>query len=435
MVAYRAPTVVRRNLRWFQRSGVMRPADGFWGVAERLAITTGNVAADHMRREFPCFTPLRDGVVAMEHRRADCGFEVAFLFDLAAEALDRPGLRTVADNLLGFLLERSHLRQTDPNDPAYGLWGWASPIMLRKYWTDDNAWVIVLLFKLAARGRPELKPLAVQAARTLHRHLGEYFARLARHGRDMPVETCADIPLSGLKRNPHWLGLACMALAHAAVADPETPYGEVIEAYFATVLDGPPRWDVQYAMSPATGRAWSLSEFAYLGLSAAVVAAACPRSRAGEVAAAAGQVLLAHQQADGHFPAEHVEAPVAPHLADLIYTDNWAVLAFQHLYRLTGEAAYADAARASLRFLAAIQDRSGDPLFEGCWRGMYDTRAGAWGGGDCYEGGANSIYSGWTNAPIAWAFLFAQTPASLFPDDRTGSQHASDVPLAFCRGA
>ena len=36
------------------------------------------------------------------------------------------------------------------------------------------------------------------------------------------------------------------------------------------------------------------------------------------------------------------------------------------------------------------------------------------GGGDRYEGGANSIYSGWTNAPIAWAFLINSGVGSLF---------------------
>ena len=38
---------------------------------------------------------------------------------------------------------------------------------------------------------------------------------------------------------------------------------------------------------------------------------------------------------------------------------------------------------------------------------MYDMKAKAWGGGNCYEGGAGSIYTGWTNAPIAWAVAFA----------------------------
>ena len=38
--------VSRQNLAWFRRSGVMRPEDGSWGVAERLVVTEGNEALD-----------------------------------------------------------------------------------------------------------------------------------------------------------------------------------------------------------------------------------------------------------------------------------------------------------------------------------------------------------------------------------------------------
>jgi hypothetical protein len=64
--------------------------------------------------------------------------------------------------------------------------------------------------------------------------------------------------------------------------------------------------------------------------------------------------------------------------------------------------------------MAKTQDKSDSPIFNGCWRGMYDTKAQGWGGGDCYEGGAGSIYSGWTNAPITWAFIMDKTGDSLF---------------------
>ena len=30
-----------------------------------------------------------------------------------------------------------------------------------------------------------------------------------------------------------------------------------------------------------------------------------------------------------------------------------------------------------------------------------DMSTNSWGGGNCYEGGADSIYTGWTNAPIS----------------------------------
>ena len=39
----------------------------------------------------------------------------------------------------------------------------------------------------------------------------------------------------------------------------------------------------------------------------------------------------------------------------------------------------------------------------GCWHGMFDLKRQDWGGGNRSEGGAASIYTGWTNAPLAWA--------------------------------
>ena len=71
----------------------------------------------------------------------------------------------------------------------------------------------------------------------------------------------------------------------------------------------------------------------------------------------------------------------------------------------TGQAKYREGFDKLLALLLKIQDHTPKKQLFGCWRGMYDLNVGAWGGGDCYEGGAGSIYTGWTNAPIAWAFL------------------------------
>jgi hypothetical protein len=44
----------------------------------------------------------------------------------------------------------------------------------------------------------------------------------------------------------------------------------------------------------------------------------------------------------------------------------------------------------------------------------YDSRIGSWGGGDLFEGGGGSIYTGWTNAPIALNLLFENQKKSMF---------------------
>ena len=112
-------------------------------------------------------------------------------------------------------------------------------------------------------------------------------------------------------------------------------------------------------------------------------------------------------------PAEHYEAPVGSHLADTIYTVNWALMGFQILYSVNGQEKYRKAFVKLLDLMVDIQDKSPEKHVKGCWRGMYDLKAGNWGGGDCYEGGANSIYTGWTNAPIAICIAFELLGRSL----------------------
>ena len=68
-----------------------------------------------------------------------------------------------------------------------------------------------------------------------------------------------------------------------------------------------------------------------------------------------------------------------------------------------------------LSLLLQIQDTTKKKYLYGCWRGMYDMEKGQWGGGDRFEGGANSIYTGWTNAPIS-LWLLAEREGKALPD-------------------
>jgi hypothetical protein len=403
-----AREVVEKNLRWFERSGIMRPADGFWGVAERLSVTQGNEATDSINRSFPSQSPLGDGAVVLEHRRPDCCVEVALLMDRASAWLGRPGLKTVADNLIEYLMRRSVLRNEAADSPAVDLWGWANPIRRDGYWVDDNAWVVTCFLLLAGAGRAELVEPAVKAARTLLRHVNECFEHLAREDRGVTYQA----KINGVLLNPHWIGLATMAFAHAAAHDPQTDYAATVRKYYDVVLDGAPDHLTHVGRSEL-GLPWPMSEYAYLSMTAAIAAAKFRDPRIEKVARESADLLARHQSREGHWPAEHFETPVAAHLADLIYTQNWATLGLYHCGRVLGEKRYLDACRKSLEFLARIQDRRDDPRFAGCWRGMYDLRAGAWGGGDLFEGGAGSIYSGWTNAPIALAFVLEATGTDL----------------------
>jgi len=105
----------------------------------------------------------------------------------------------------------------------------------------------------------------------------------------------------------------------------------------------------------------------------------------------------------GNIPAEHYESPCGPLLVDTIYTLNWVLLGLQTFLPVSlpeDEKKFRTAYEKMLSLVLRIQDKSPERQFNGCWRGMYDLNTNSWGGGDSYEGGCGSIYSGWTNAPI-----------------------------------
>jgi len=406
-------TVIARNVNWFLRSGIMRPADGFWGVAERLVVLDGNDALGKIDETFWFQTTVAPGIIALEHRRPDCNFETVLMLDRAAGVLDRPDLKAVADNIIEFLFRRSSLfHRMNKEDDHYGLWEWAQPYRMHSYWTDDIAWNITVLLILAKEGREELKEAGVLTARTLRSHVLAYLTHVNTVGYHKPY---GDGKIAGYSMNPHWMGLVTMAFAHAQVADPATDYAGVINEYYDRfALAGPPAFD-ERSQKAARELPWALSEYAYLTITAPICADALQSTKIGDVARQAADLLIERQAPEGNFPSEHYEAPSASHLADLIYTQNWATLGLCHVSRLfAGERKYREAFERSLVFLEKIQDRSDNVHLDGCWRGMYDTTAQAWGGGNAYEGGANSIYSGWTNAPIALAFLFDVSGDSLF---------------------
>jgi hypothetical protein len=405
-------SVIRKNIEWFRNSGIMRPNDGFWGVGERIVVADGNEALEKINKNFYCQTVIAPHIISLEHRRADCNLETALMFDLAAEVLQDNSLREIANHIIGFLVDRSALRHITDGDPTKDLWGWSMPLSSQWCWTDDNSWVVTLLLTLSERGRPELREAGVAAARTFRRLMADYYSFLDRHGKNTRPEKEV---MPGTNLSPHWLGLTTMAFAHAAAIDKETDYTEVIEKYYKYAPSGPPEYIAQERGPTTTGLPWTLSEYGYLAMVASVVADSLDLPEVRDVAKSSADVLVEHQFETGHFAAEHDEAPIAPHLADMIYTQNWATLGLYHAWLLFDlNPQYRRAFDKSLTFLAEIQDDSSEPWFNGCWRGLYDTKAQTWGGGDRWEGGQGSIYSGWTNAPISLAFLFDITGESLF---------------------
>ncbi len=392
----------------------MRPNDGFWGVGERLAVVAGNQARDKINAFFPHQTALDDMTVVLEQRRADCCAETAVMFELAAQAFNDDGYRQIARNLVAFM-ERGGLRISNPESPVKDLWSWAMP-NYSAAWTDDNSWVATCFMFLGEHGYPRVTQYGIDAAEAMYGHMNDYVTWIEAGNRDLKYQEV----MAGTMLNPHWLGPVTMALSWGYAQNGNRAYHDLIRRYYALLPDGPPAWDESSRVNDPQYK-WSVSEYAYLTLVASIAAKTFDDEAIKQVAQTAAAVLLAKQFATGHFASNHYEAPVGDHIADLIYTQNWATLGLQHLALLCPEKTeYRRAFEKSLAFLIRIQEHSDNRFFDGCWRGMFDTQANAWGGGDKFEGGQGSIYSGWTNAPISIAMLLELTGKNLFPAERQG---------------
>lgn len=381
-----AAAAVGRNLMWFKRSGVMLPVDGSWGVAERLVQKAGNEALEQITNTFTAYSDRGDFLV-VEQRRADCNFEAAWLFLLASRIFPVSDAYTIGSNILQYLYCRSGLLERSAGEKTvYGSWNWSHTMRQPALWFDDNAWCIFLQLKI-----------------------GELFPEFeARYNMRSWALILAEEILRGAKENPgnmwsgnlalpHWGSLVCMALAEAYRYDPKVEYAEYCSDYYRNI-------------APPNG-----SEHAY----ALLGALNCRRVFGGELFAQAVKnhseaLLNAADPVTGNIPSEHYEAPGGEGVADLIYTMNWARLSLREA-GLAGDERCAALAEKIGVFLFNIQDTSADANCRGCWRGMYDMTGKCYGGGNRHEGGAGSIYTGWTNAPLAVTFaLEADRNRSIF---------------------
>lgn len=354
------------NLNWFEKSGIMTPADGSGGVAERLVVTKNNQALEKIDSMFPLHSE-KDGYWIMEHRRADCCFETALLFLLAGEKLQNSRYRRIGTNILEYLFEKSGMRHGD-------YWNWYTPIDRTAYWFDDNGKVAAIEMFLGER-YPELEKRfhMAESGRRLTAKMRDALLRVLKSDAEIKHGRWPDKEFAGEARQPHWGVPVCIALL--MTGDVET---------------------VKYYFREISGllEKFGTSEKAYAFLGAAINCCYTGDEELHKIARKLFNELCAAATPDNILlPSEHCEAPAGGALADLIYTQNWFFAALS-LYP-DGINEY----RKLRDFLISIQDDSG------CWRGMFDTQSNSWGGGNCYEGGAGSIYSGWTNTVIALAML------------------------------
>lgn len=388
---------LEHNISWFLNSGIMDPADGSWGVAERIALIKDNSAIDKIKDLFSAYTN-HECYAVLEHRRPDCNFETALMFLLAEEILGDRKLHDIADNIIHFLYHRSCTRNWKEDNQTKHLWRWASGYWWIHYYVDDNSWNGVLSIMIGKR-YPELNEKyslienGVETIEALRKSI-----QLLLDDKEQPKD---EPPVSGRKLSPHFAALALMAFAHSWKVS-ENPD---LHATALQYID-----KIQEMKNDFTS-----SEHGYY-----LIGNACCASAFGDEiflteAKESAECILSIMSPEGVIPSEHNEAPIGKNLVDTVYTQNWCMLGLHAIWKLTGDSAYHEAYERSAKLLAKIQDTSPAPHLNGCWRGMYNMEKNAWGGGDLYEGGANSIYSGWTNAPISFTFAMDILDISLLP--------------------
>ncbi len=391
---------IGKNLAWFRNSGVMKPADGSWGVAERIALMERNEAADAILRSFPAWTDVPGGVV-IEQRRADCCFEAALLHLLAGELYGDAECAAIGGRILEFLYCRSGLLNRFNKGFPAACWNWAHTCWWPALWFDDNGWAAACQIVIGSRWpETERRYSCIRWGSELARTLLDAVNRCLDFLGDGPPLTVRVEPhydpekiWSGAVDLPHWSMPVTAAFLAADAVGGDPGFQKTAARIFRNA-------ETYFEL-------FSASELAYLAIIAPLAEKAWEDPVFGRVRRMTRSKLAAlfASSPDGIPSSEHFEAPPGKRLADLIYTVNWALAGWISLADGATSGGDAEFRDRLAGFLCRIQDDSDTPLLKGCWRGMYDLERGCWGGGNRFEGGADSIYTGWTNAPIALSLL------------------------------
>ena len=378
--------------KWFLESGIM-PDMGRLGIAERVLITENNSAAEKAMSSFPAWKKFANGCF-LEQRRADCCFETAYYFLRRFQLFNDPQDREICDNMLNYLYCRSAMlsRAEFTTTREVGVWNWSDIRWTPAIWFDDNAWCVMLALAIANADaefdeKYEMKKYALAGAAAM----ADGFERQWKK----PLEGIeANLLWSGNLELPHWGALVASALA---IAGAEEKDEELVKRYHA--ID-----KIYFDFISENQNDLNFSELSYSLLYCGMSMKYNSSAEKRELGMSIRKKLLENcDPVDLCLPSTHYEAPKGNSLADLIYTMNWFYTAMVEFEKVCPSDEGYKWLMDFSAFLVRIQDRIEQRELHGCWRGMYDIGSSSWGGGDCYEGGANSIYSGWTNAPIGWS--------------------------------
>lgn len=379
---------VRTNVAWLR---TMLPAsDGSAGVWERLRLSPDGREVDQV----------------MYRVRPDCSAEVALLFIRCAELLQDPSLRTAGEKMYDYILAMGMPEGTFPfyrlvvpdgvttSDPGK-TWGILYP--------NDHGKFLELIGFLQDRVPNERFG---DVADGIARHLLEgqstnaWYGLAGREFREPCFTAWAAIGIIRLYERTQRIDLHESAVrAVSYLQSLQMDDGRMATSYEVT---GKEPWRPASSETAESLRVFALAH-RILGIDVtdSIAGATVFLDR---LTTEAGAIRNCDATSRGAALQDD------PALTDLVYTDGYALHAWLDAADATGDPSYVDRARHLASFLAGAQCEGENPRWEGAWRGSYDVDLGEWRGradqqNPIDEGGAYSVYTGWTSATISSAML------------------------------
>ena len=395
--------------------------DGSWGLLEGFSSTIRTDGSQPMR-------------YAVRH---DCMSETAMLLAFHAAAGSRPSDGLIASNLLRYVLSNSGLAtgpRSDPNNPAYGLIGWAldSP---NNYWGDDNARALLGMLAVSS-----LQTNAQWSDPIAHNVLAN-LRTSGPNGHRPRCLTQAELDQQGWKHywqlkieenTPHMAAWLWTGFLWAYEQTHFEPFLSRSEAGCRTLMAAYPRWDYVNG-SGSIELARALLPLAWL-----VRVRNTPEHR--QWLRRIGTDLIALQDESGALreilrPGQGVYRNCIPKsnadygtsetsliqedgdtVADLLYTCNFAFIGLHEAAAATGDPFYAEAEEKLSKFLCRIQIRSeAHPELDGAWyRAFNFGNWQYWASNADWEWGPWCTETGWTQPWIASTLALRQIKTSLW---------------------
>ena len=369
---------LERNIRWFERSGVMPRPDGSLGVAEWIS------GPDMDGNRIPygkgqMFSP----------ERADCVFESAVAMWLYGKVVSSPRHAEIGRNMMRRIMDFQRLER---GDRFYGLWytrGRSGPV-----YQDDTA--IAIVFSLAGHrlmGHPMYLERGLMAAKASLAVFGgevPQAAGAADPGRDHPHDRgqmiAAWLYTYGITGDRSYLEKALPVLRRMIEEYPRTPRYLISHTGEAARFLLPLALAFHYTKDDTFAGALS-AQADYLR------SRTVPCGAIQEDGSNTGNRLSG---TDLGLTYDRGEA-----IADQLYTTSFAAMNYWIAYKATGDTRYLEDYFRVTDFLVRIQVQSANPAIDGGWMRGFDYSLWEYYGSNADQSWtAYCLETGWTNAII-----------------------------------